>query len=291
MAATAAGARATTKVLFEHDVDCLRNRERYLTARGIFSKLSRYVAWKLEERGQLKAYAAFDSILTLTGFDREQIEGLSRREGIRVPGTEGPPPVHILPTGVDGSFFEAPDVEQESDSILFVGSFAADFNVDAIQHLVESILPRVHQEMPQARLYIAGGNAPPEVQALGRQRGVTYLGLQKDLTGPLASASVFVVPLRFAGGIRIRTLEAMAMGKAIVTTSVGIRGIEAVDGRDLLIADGERDFASAVVGLLRGPERRAQLGRSAREFALKNYGMDVARRKGLELVERLITKE
>jgi len=287
MAATASGARARVKVLFEHDVDCLRNRERYLAARGLFSKLKRYVSWKLEERGQFRAYSRFDAILTLTGFDREKIEEISGRVGSTAPGSRDPKPVHVLPTGVDASFFKTGERDEESDSVLFVGSFAADFNCDAIAYFVKSVFPHVREAVPEAKLYIAGGNAPPEVEALGRVEGVVYLGLQKDLTGPLSRASVFVVPLRFAGGIRIRTLEAMAMGKAIVTTSVGIRGIEAVNGRDLLIADGDRGLASAIVGLLKDPSRRAELGQSARAFAEAHYGMDAARREGLKLFERL----
>jgi glycosyltransferase involved in cell wall biosynthesis len=192
-----------------------------------------------------------------------------------------------MPTGVEKSFFEAVDGDEEPNSVLFVGSYLADFNVDSAQYLVKSVFPYVLEAMPQAKLLIVGGNAPPEVRSLGQSEGVTFLGFQEDLIGTLARASVFVVPLRFAGGLRIRTLEAMAAGKAIVTTSVGIRGIEAKDGRDLLIADGDREFATAIVSLLKDPERRAQLSRAARHFAKTNYSMDVARRMAAELLERV----
>jgi glycosyltransferase involved in cell wall biosynthesis len=287
MAATAPRSRARVKVLLEHDVDYLRNRERYLAARGFLSRATRYLAWKLEERGQTRAYPHFDAILTLTDFDRAQIQELLSGMGVRSSKAQGTFPVRVLPTGVDSSFFEAPGRPQEENSILFVGSFAADFNVDAIKYFVEKVFPHILEAVPQARLYVAGGDAPPRVEALGREEGVTFLGLQKDLTGPLASASVFVVPLRFAGGLRIRTLEAMAIGKAIVTTSVGIRGIDAVNGRDLLIADGDTEFASAVVSLLKDAGRRAQLGDSARRFAMGNYSIDAAGRRATRIFEQL----
>lgn len=287
MAKTAVGSTAKVNVLFEHDVDLIRNRERILSSRGLLTKLRHLLSWSLERRGQLKAYRLFDSVITLTQFDRGQIERILAREGVRAPGKGTPPAVRVLPTGVDDSFFRSGSGPVEEGGVLFVGAFAADFNVDAVRYFAVEVFPLVRAEVPGASLTIAGGDAPEEVRALGRMEGVRFIGLQKDLTGPLGRAAVFVVPLRFAGGIRIRTLEAMAMGKAIVTSSVGIRGIDAVDGRDLVIADGAERFASAVAGLLRDARRRDELGQAARRFAQANYSMESARRGALALFEEM----
>lgn len=287
MARTAARSTARANVLFEHDVDLIRNRERILSARGLFTKIKYLISWSLERRGQLRAYPRFDSIITLTQFDRAQIQKILEREKVLAPGSARPPLVDVLPTGVDDSFFKQDGDREEENSILFVGAFAADFNVDAVQYLANDIFPIIRRGVPEAKLYIAGGDAPPEVQALGELAGVTFLGLQKDLTKPLQRAAVFVVPLRFAGGIRIRTLEAMAMGKAIVTTSIGIRGIDAENGRDLLIADGEEDIAAAVVDLLNDPDRRSKLSEAARRFALAGYSMKTAGEGAQKVFQRL----
>jgi glycosyltransferase involved in cell wall biosynthesis len=287
MARTAVGSTARVNVLFEHDVDLIRNRERILSARGLFKKIRHLISWSLEKRGQLRAYPLFDSVITLTKFDCAQIAGILKREGVTAPGRGMPPAVDVLPTGVDDSFFKISGREQREGSILFVGAFAADFNVDSIVYFAREVFPLIRMENPEARLLIAGGDAPVEVRALGSDEGVEFLGLQNDLTVPLEEAAVFVVPLRFAGGIRIRTLEAMAMGKAIVTTSVGIRGIEAVDGRDLLIADGAEKIARAVLDLLADKGRRAKLGAAAREFAKTNYSMEAAGAGAIELFDRL----
>jgi glycosyltransferase involved in cell wall biosynthesis len=229
----------------------------------------------------------FDAVLALTRFDGGQIEELmepAQRERLRSKtGTA----VHVLPTGVDPSFFERAPAEEEPGSVLFVGSFAADFNVDAVRYLVRDIFPLVRESLPEAQLYIAGGDAPPEVASYGELPGVTYLGLQRDLRQALGKAAVFVVPLRFAGGIRVRTLEAMAMGKAVVTTSVGIRGIEVTDGREVVIADGAGELAAGIVRVLRDRELRQRLGRAARELVMSRYDMERARREALELFERL----
>lgn len=287
MARTAVGSTAGVNVLFEHDVDLIRNRERILSAKGLFKKIRYLLSWTLEKRGQLRAYRIFDAIITLTKFDCAQIAGILKRESVRAPGRGGPPAVEVLPTGVDGSFFKTSGRSQREGSILFVGAFAADFNVDSVLYFAREVFPIIRTENPDAALYIAGGDAPAEVRALGRDEGVHFMGLQKDLTAPLDEAAVFVVPLRFAGGIRIRTLEAMAMGKAIVTTSVGIRGIEAVDGRDLIVADGAENMAAAVLALLKDKDRRMKLGESARSFARANYSMETAGAGALELFDRL----
>lgn len=287
MAATAVDSTARRNVLFEHDVDLIRNKERVLSARGLFTKLRHLLTWRLERRGQLRAYPLFDSVITLTKFDRDTIEGILKREGVTARGKGASPPVGVIPTGVDDSFFKPPAGQEEEGSVLFVGAFAADFNVDAVTYFAASVFPLVREKITGARLYIVGGDAPSHVRDLGKMAGVTFLGLQKDLRPALEKAAVFVVPLRFAGGIRIRTLEAMAMGKAIVTTSVAIRGIEAGDGKELLIADKAEGFADAVAALLGDPGRRRELGEAARRFARENYSMDVARQGALELFKRL----
>jgi glycosyltransferase involved in cell wall biosynthesis len=287
MAKTAVGSKARVNVLFEHDVDIIRNRERILSSRGLLTKLRHLLSWSLERRGQLRAYRLFDSVITLTQFDRGQIERIVAREGVLAPGRGLPPAVRVLPTGVDDSFFKPASGAVDEGGVLFVGAFAADFNVDAVKYFATEVFPLVRAEVPEARLDIAGGDAPEEVRALGGMEGVRFIGLQKDLTAPLERAAVFVVPLRFAGGIRIRTLEAMAMGKAIVTSSVGIRGIDAVDGRDLIIADGAERFASAVAGLLRNDRRRGELGQAARRFARAEYSMESARAGALALFEEI----
>lgn len=291
MAKTAVGSTARVNVLFEHDVDLIRNRERILSAKGLFKKLRHLLSWSLEKRGQLRAYRIFDSVITLTKFDCAQIAGILKREGVTAPGRGTPPSVDVLPTGVDDSFFKTSGRKQKEGSILFVGAFAADFNVDSVIYFAREVFPIIRTQNSGARLYIAGGDAPGEVRALGQDEGVNFLGLQKDLTAPLEEAAVFVVPLRFAGGIRIRTLEAMAMGKAIVTTSVGIRGIDAVDGKDLLIADGSEKLAAAILDLLGDEKRRKELGEAAREFAKTHYSMEFAAAGALDLFDRLAPVE
>jgi len=285
MAEVALRGSARVKCLLEHDFDTLRNKERVDSLRNPLRRIPAWWAWRLEKRRQLAAYGRFDWVLTLTEFDKrlvqEAVAGQRKHSGSRAPA------VRVLPTGVDDSLFDEQPGPVEAGSVLFVGAFAADFNVDALRYLVDRIFPLVRRELPDAKLYVAGGDESGMARKLCDVEGVVYLGLLEDLRGVLRRTAAFVVPLRFAGGIRIRILEAMAMGKAVVTTGVGLRGIPAVHGEHVLVADRPEEFAAWVVKLLKDPELRASLGASARKFARANYSMEAARRRTLRLLAEM----
>ena len=123
---------------------------------------------------------------------------------------------------------------------------------------------------PKARLKMIGAGAPRSVQALVRP-GVELTGFVSDLRPHLAQAAAVVVPLRLGGGTRLKIVEGMAMGKAIVSTSLGAEGIDAVPNRDLLIENEPAAFANAVNRLLADPDLAARIGQSARRLAVERY--------------------
>ena len=137
-------------------------------------------------------------------------------------------------------------------------------------HFVQDIWPRIAEAHPEARCKIIGGRPPPSLLALAGPR-VELTGFVSDLRPHLAAAAAVVVPLRLGGGTRLKIVEAMAMGKAIVSTTLGAEGIEAVPGRDLLIEDEPAAFADAVNRLLADPDLAARIGQSARRLAVQRY--------------------
>jgi glycosyltransferase involved in cell wall biosynthesis len=116
--------------------------------------------------------------------------------------------------------------------VVFFGLLSYIPNVDGVTHFVRGIWPRIVAAHPEARLKIIGGRAPPSLQAMAGPR-VELSGFVPDLRPHLAAATAVVVPLRLGGGTRLKIVEAMAMGKAIVSTTLGAEGITAVPGRDL----------------------------------------------------------
>jgi glycosyltransferase involved in cell wall biosynthesis len=148
--------------------------------------------------------------------------------------------------------------------------------VDAVVHFCHEALPRVRAQVPGVTLTIAGGGPTAEVSRLASAPGVRVTGFVDRLEPLYARATVFVAPLRIAGGIAGKTLDALAAGCAVVTTPVGSEGLGVRPGVHLLVADGADEFAAAVVRLLRDAELRRRLGEAARAFAESSHAPAVS---------------
>ncbi len=133
-------------------------------------------------------------------------------------------------------------------------------NLDGLTWFVKDIWPRVHEAIPDARFTIIGSNTPAEVRAFGALPGIEVLGFVEDTTAYLDRAAISIAPLRYGGGMKGKVVEAMSCGLPIVTTSVGVQGINAVSGEHCLIADHAADFAEAVTSLLNDPQRAREIG-------------------------------
>jgi glycosyltransferase involved in cell wall biosynthesis len=139
---------------------------------------------------------------------------------------------------------------------------------------VKNVLPLVRADRQQVRFYIVGRNPSPEVASLAETPGVTVTGAVPDTRGWVARASAYVVPMRMGGGVRLKVLQAMSMGCAIVSTPMGAEGIFLRPNKDMLLARTPIDFALNILTLLNNPDQRLDLGTSARERALDRYTWD-----------------
>jgi glycosyltransferase involved in cell wall biosynthesis len=143
-------------------------------------------------------------------------------------------------------------------------------NEDGILFFAQEILPKIHREIPAARLWVVGRRPTKPVEALAGER-FRVTGTVDDIRPYVQRAGVYVVPLRSGSGTRIKIFEAMAMGKAVVSTTVGAEGLPVTHGRDILIADDPAEFAASVVRLLRDPESARRLGSEARKLVESKY--------------------
>lgn len=155
--------------------------------------------------------------------------------------------------------------------VVFTGKMDYRPNVDAVVWFCEAIWPRVRAAIPEARFYIVGQSPTAVVRALGSRPGVVVTGAVADVKPYIAGAAVYVAPLRMGGGTRFKLLEAMALGRAVVSTRIGAEGFAVMDGRELRLADGAGDFAGAVVDVLRDADQRAGLGERGRAFVAAGY--------------------
>jgi sugar transferase (PEP-CTERM/EpsH1 system associated) len=174
----------------------------------------------------------------------------------------------VVPNGVDTSYFHPTGAEQESDTTLvFTGKMDFRPNVDAVLWFAQEVLPLIRREFPETEFNVVGRNPHPRLEAVRNAPGVRLEGYVSDIRPYVAQAAVYVVPLRVGGGTRLKVMEAMSMGKAIVSTSLGCEGIDVAHEQELLMADDPAAFAHSVVDLMKDRNRRRELQTTARRVA------------------------
>jgi len=179
--------------------------------------------------------------------------------------------VRSISTGVDVSYFTPNGAHELPAGLVFTGAMDWYPNEDAMLYLVEAILPLIRREVSQASLVVVGRNPSPRLRTAAAEAGVHVTGTVDDVRPYVADAAVYVVPLRIGGGTRLKIFEALAMGKAVVSTTVGAEGLPLIPGEHFIQADGPADFAKAVVSLLRNPVRRRELGVAGRRLVEERY--------------------
>jgi len=208
------------------------------------------------------AVRRFDLVLAVSDTDRRTL--LQAYGPLRQP-------VHVVPTGVDSRYFADVSGTVRPRHMVFTGSMDWLPNEDGMQHFVHDVLPLIRRDEPSATLSIIGRAPTPAIVKLGSEYGVEVTGRVDDVRPHMAAGAVYVVPLRIGGGTRIKIFEAMAMGKAVVSTSVGAEGLPVTPGKDLLIADSPTAFAEAVVRLFRDEEESARIGQVAKRLVAEHY--------------------
>ncbi len=160
----------------------------------------------------------------------------------------------------------------EETAEIYTGGMNMFANRDAVMHFVDHIWPLVKAARPDARFDIVGQDPQPELLERARaDSGLRVHGYLDDVRPLVRKAAVYVVPIRVGGGTRLKVLDALAQGKAIVSTAVGCEGIQVTHDKDILIEDDPQAFARLVVSLLNDPERRRSLGDRGRDLAVSRY--------------------
>jgi sugar transferase (PEP-CTERM/EpsH1 system associated) len=204
----------------------------------------------------------YDRVVAISDEDRQRLLGVC-------PTAK----VSVIPGGVDTEFFRPLQTPREELNILFVGGLNGEPNIDAVTWFARAVWPIVACQCPETDFTVVGSRPSVAIKKLASDR-VKIVADVPDVRPYLSQASVFVVPMRVGGGIRLKILEALAMKKAIVSTSIGCEGIALADGTHLLIADNESDFAKKTIQLLRNPRLGAELGENGYRVVTERYSWE-----------------
>ena len=255
-------------VVASHNIDYELARQYARGGRSLAHRLYAGVNWRKLRREELGTYRDADGVYLCSAEDeRRLLDEIPRAR------------TAVIPNAADVDYYKPRPTDPPPDglTVIFFGLLSYAPNVDGLLYFIEKVWPRVAEAYPEARFKIVGGSAPRSLQLLAGPR-VELTGFVPDLRPHLAAAAAVVVPLRLGGGTRLKVVEAMAMGKAIVSTALGSEGIEAIPGRDLLIEDQPEAFADALNRLFDDPELAARIGQSARSLAVERYSWSDAAR-------------
>jgi len=249
---------SVSSVLFQHNVETEIWRRHAETESNPVKRRMYNIEFKKMLRYERSIARKFHHVIAVSEHDRSLME--SWVEGSRIT---------VVPTGVDLEQYK-PDFSYSPSSplVLFVGAMDWEPNVDGMEYFCREIWPAVIAGNPAAKLRIVGRNPGERVQRLSTS-SIEVTGRVPSVMEHLREAAVVVIPLRIGGGTRLKIYEAMAAGKAVISTSIGAEGLDVRNGRDIVLADSAKSFSSAVSSLLRDSIRREQYERAAAETAAR----------------------
>lgn len=174
-----------------------------------------------------------------------------------------------VPIGVDTNYFSYRETGKTDNIIGFLGAMNVAHNEDAVREFIKQIFPYILAKLSSARFLVIGGGVSGNLKDLSNEN-IEFTGRVNDVRKYLEKCKVFVCPMNFGSGIKTKNLEAMSMGLAVVTTSIGAENIGAVSSKEWIIRDNPKEFADAVVSLMSDEQTRLAMGIRASEFVRTN---------------------
>ena len=256
------------KILFEHNVESMVLKRYHETARNPAVKAYFRLQWRRLFRAEKRAALHYDRCIEVSEKDCRTMQELY-----------GVTNTSAIPTGVDVDFYRPGDPAAEGNDLVFTASMDWLPNEDGVRFFVEQVLPQIRREVPDVRFWAVGRNPSPALQRFAAEHeGIELTGTVDDVRPYIERAAVYVVPLRVGGGTRMKIFEAMAMNKAVVSTTIGAEGLPVIDGENIVLADDPGQFAGKVVSLLRDRDLRRRLGECGNRMVRENFTWDAVAR-------------
>jgi polysaccharide biosynthesis protein PslH len=268
-------------VLFQHNVEAMIWKRHCEVQRNPIKKAYLQGQWGKMRRFEQEACRRFDRVIAVSAEDRQQM-----MQDYEIDS------VFDVPTGVDTEFFQPSGEETiNPHGLVFTGSMDWLPNEDAIRYFVDEILPLIKQRIPDVTLTVVGRNPYPSLVELSKSNdSIVVTGRVDDVRPFMERAAVYIVPLRIGGGTRLKIFEAMAMEKAIVSTTIGAEGLPIKNGEELILADTPESFSDSVVRLLEDQDLARRVGERAAIKVRSTFGWRRVAERFAELCEGTLNK-
>jgi sugar transferase (PEP-CTERM/EpsH1 system associated) len=249
------------RVLFQHNVETTISQRHMQRSKNPISKLFWWLQFRKMFYHEKKQSNLFDTVIAVSDADKHRMEEWYKLNNVKT-----------IPTGVDTDFYSPNGKILEEKQIVFVGAMDWLPNNDAMYYFLEKIFPIIQKQEPDVNFVIVGRNPSPQLERFAKAfSNVSVTGWVEDIRPYISDSAVFIVPIRIGGGTRMKIYEGMAMGKAIVSTTVGAEGLPLKHSEHIFFADDEGIFADQVIKLLRDKQLRKQIGNKARQYVYKNF--------------------
>ena len=224
------------------------------------NRIKQYEGMLVEQFDHTMVVIDPDKDLLLAGVQNGKVEALKSR-------------ISSIPIAVDAQILQPIQRKPGSHNIMTLGTLSYPPNADGIRWFLQEVFPRVQKQVPDVTLTVIGKNPPADFMQMAAQSSgaIEVTGYVDDLTPYMEAAALMVVPVRAGSGMRVRLLEAFARAMPTVTTTIGLEGIYAEDGKEILLADDPQSFAAATVNLLNDPDLQDSLAENGRKLAVARY--------------------
>ena len=263
------------RIMSIHECYYLARRKAYRHNRFGLEKLNEAINLKGLKKYEFNMYRNADKVLVLTPQGKEELLEICPELDIAV-----------VPHGVDVENFSFSETEEKERAVVFVGNYLHYPNVDAVLYFHSEIWPVLKSRLPEVRFYVVGQGPPNEVQNLAKDKSITVTGRVDDVRPFLKKGRIFICPVRLGGGFRGKILEAMAIGRPVVSTSLGAEGVPARQRENIILADNPEDFAQGVLDLMTDDKLFDRIRTNARKLVEERYSWE----KGVEVMEQVLEK-
>lgn len=267
------------KILVEQNIESTICYREYLQKKGRIKRWLAFFEYLVLERFEKKVCKMFDRCITVSEVDKASLLKL-------VPGLQ----VDVVPNGVDTTMYKYKAPSGHSKTLVFTGLMNWPANIDAMLYFIKQIYPLIKQDDPNTKLAVVGKNPDPKLCEWA-SNDIKITGFVEDIQPYIYESAIYIVPLRIGGGTRLKILEAMALGRPVVSTSIGAEGLHVSDNKNILIADSPQTFADSVIRLLADTALAKKLSENARKLVEEEYDWPMIAQKMEWVLQDAIRKK